>query len=144
MEYLDYTQEDATNDGIEYTISCYSRKVVVNNKTIGAIIFQDKKLIIDKSIIGNIDDKNAKFYFESINKANSLYLRKIFFSKEYLDSGELENLFDYITIEIIPQDFLIWCNDTSLIRKYLTQIGGFNPPLHKIPNSNIMLFSMNL
>ena len=40
MEYLDYTQEDASNDGIGYTISHYSKKVVKNNKTIGAIIFQ--------------------------------------------------------------------------------------------------------
>lgn len=44
MEYLDYTQEDASNDGIGYTISHYSKKVVKNNKTIGAIIFQDIKL----------------------------------------------------------------------------------------------------
>ena len=144
MEYLDYTQEDASSDGIGYTISHYSKKVVKNNKTIGAIIFQDIKLQIDQSIIDNSDSEDAKLYYKSLNNVRSIYLRKIVFSEDYLESGALENLFDYITIKVIPQDLLIWCNNTCLLRKFIIQIGGFNPPLYKLPSSNILLYSVNL
>ena len=143
MEYFDYTQADAENDGIGYPISRYSKKVVINNITVGAIIFQDTNLKIEQSIIDNSDSDDSKLYYKSLNSANSIYLRKIIFSEEYLYSGALENLFDYITLEVIPRDFLIWCNDTSLLRKYIVQIGGFNPPLYELSNSNILLFSIN-
>ena len=144
MEYLDYTSEDASNDGIGYTISHYSKKVVKNNKTIGAIIFQDVKVQIDQSTIDNSDSEDAKLYYKSLNNVRSIYLRKIVFSEDYLGSGALENLFDYITIKVIPQDFLIWCNNTIFLREFIIQIGGFNPPLYEIPNSNILLCSINL
>ena len=144
MEYLDYTHEDASNDGIGYTSSHYSKKVVKNNKTIGAIIFQDVKLQIDQSTIDNSDSEDAKLYYKYLNNDRSIYLRKIVFSEDYLGSGALENLFDYITIKVIPQDFLIWCNNTIFLREFIIQIGGFNPPLYEIPNSNILLYSINL
>ena len=33
MEYFDYTQADAKNDGIGFTISRYSKKVVIDNSS---------------------------------------------------------------------------------------------------------------
>ena len=143
MEYFDYTQADAENDGIGFTVSRYSKKVVIDNTTVGAIIFQDTNLKIEQSIIDNSDSDETKLYYKFLNSANSIYLRKIIFSEEYLFSGALENLFDYITLEVIPRDFIIWCNDTSLLRNYIVQIGGFNPPLYELPNSNILLFSIH-
>lgn len=144
MEYLDYTQEDATKDGIEYTVSMYSKKIVDESRTVGAIIFQDKKLNLIPSFINNSKNEEARCYYESLNNANSLLLRRIYFSKDKRYSGELETLFDYITSEIIPHDFIIWCNDNSPLKDYIKQIGGFNKPLHEIPNKSILLFSINL
>ena len=77
MEYFDYTQADAVNDGIGFTVSRYSKKVVVDNTTVGAIIFQDTNLKIEQSIIDNYDSDESKLYYKSLNSANSIYLRKI-------------------------------------------------------------------
>lgn len=33
MEYFDYTQADAKNDGIDFTINRYSKKVVIDNSS---------------------------------------------------------------------------------------------------------------
>ena len=65
MEYLDYTQEDATKDGIEYTVSMYSKKIVDESRTVGAIIFQDKKLNLIPSFINNSKNEEARCYYES-------------------------------------------------------------------------------
>ena len=45
---------------------------------------------------------------------------------------------------LIRYDFIIWCNDNSPLKDYIKQIGGFNKPLHEIPNKSILLFSINL
>lgn len=144
MEYLNYTQEDAINDGIGYPTSRYSRKAVVDNNTIGYILFQERKLNVPKCFIDNTEDEDARHYYENLNNANSLLLRKIYFSEEQRYDGVLENLFDYIVNEILPNDCLIWCNNTYLLRDYIEQIGGFNTPLHVLPNKLIRLFSINL
>ena len=59
-------------------------------------------------------------------------------------SGKLEDSFDYIASEIILTDYVIWCLNVYPLQDYITQIGGFNPPLHKLPNENILLFSINV
>lgn len=141
MEYLDYTQEDADNDGIEFIISKFSKKVVDNGKTIGAIIFQDNELRINSAYIQNSDNRESQSYYENLNNAQSVCLRKIIFNDRY--NGELENLFDYITSNIIPTDYVIWCYDAFPLRNYIEQIGGFNPPLYELPNKKILLFSIN-
>ena len=144
MEYLDYTQEDANNDGIGYTISKFSKKIVDNGETIGAVIFQDNELRIDDAYIQSSDNKEAQLYYKNLNKAKSILLRKITFEEKYRYSGELEDLFDYITLKIIPTDYVVWCSNVHPLRDYITQIGGFNPPLHKLPNENILLFSIDV
>ena len=108
MEYLDYTQEDAYQNGIEYAISKYSKKAVKDGVVIGTIVFQDEQLHIDNVNIQNTDNDDTKTYYMNLKKANSIRLRKISFLKEYLYSGEVENLFDYITSKVIPTDFIIW------------------------------------
>lgn len=144
MEYLDYTQEDANNDGIGYVISKFSKKIIDNSETIGAVIFQDNELKIDSAYIQSSDNKEVQLYYESLNKAKSILLRKITFKKEYRYSGKLEDSFDHITSEIIPTNYIIWCYDNYPLRDYITQIGGFNSPLHKLPNENILLFSVDM
>ena len=144
MEYLDYTQEDANNDGIGYIISKFSKKIIDNGETIGAIIFQDNELKIDSAYIQSSDNKEAQLYYKNLNKAKSILLRKITFKEEYRYSGKLEDLFDYITSEIIPTDYVIWCFNVYPLRDYITQIGGFNPPLHRLLNENILLFSIDV
>ena len=144
MEYFDYTQEDANNDGIEYIISKFSKKIVDNGETIGAIIFQDNELKIANTDIQSSDNKEVQSYYKNLNKAKSILLRKIIFKEEHRYSGKLEDSFDYITSEIIPTDYVIWCLNVYPLRDYITQIGGFNPPLHKLPNENILLFSIDL
>ena len=144
MDYINYTQADANNDGIEYAISKYSQKVVDHNdQMIGAIIFQDNDLKVEDSYIFESDNEEAKLFYENLNKANSIQLRKIIFDENHRYSGELENLFDHITTNIIPTDYVIWCNPILDLKSYLKQIGGFNPPLFDIPNKNILLFSID-
>lgn len=144
MEYLDYTQEDANNDGIRYIISKYSMKVVDNGEIIGSIVFTNDELNISNSYIRSAENEDAKNYYKNLNKANSILLRKITFKEEYRYSGKLEDSFDHITSEIIPTNYVIWCYDNYPLRDYITQIGGFNSPLHKLPNENILLFSVDM
>jgi len=144
MEYLDYTQADANNDGIEYTISKYSKKAVKDGITIGTIVFQDEQLHIDNVYIQNVDNEDAKRYYLNMNKANSIRLRKISFLKEYQFSGEIENLFDFISSKVIPTNYVIWCYKAFPLRNYVKQIGGFNPPLYKLPNEKVLLFSVDV
>lgn len=144
MEYLDYTQEDAYQNGIEYAISKYSKKAVKDGVVIGTIVFQDEQLHIDNVNIQNTDNDDTKTYYMNLKKANSIRLRKISFLKEYLYSGEVENLFDYITSKVIPTDFIIWCYKVFPLRNYVKQIGGFNPPLYKLPNEKVLLFSVDV
>lgn len=144
MEYLDYTQEDANQDGIEYAISKYSKKILKDGLVIGRIVFQDEQLHIDETYIENANNEEKKTYYLNLKKVNSIRLRKISFLKEYRFSGEIENLFDYIATKIIPTDFVIWCYEVFPLRSYVKQIGGFNSPLYKLPNKKVLLFSVDV
>ena len=143
MNYLNYTQEDATNDGIGYKVSQFSTKAVDCDNMIGAFLFEDAPLRFDKYFLQGLIDKEEKNYFENLNHAYSVLLRKVIFRKDYLYTGELENLFDYITAKIIPTTFIIWCNNVDPVKEYITQLGGFNPPIYQFPNKNIVLFSID-
>ena len=145
MEYLKYTQEDASIDGIGYTISHYSTKAVDGNEVKGIIVFEDRPLNINDTIITQSIDEEAKRYYENLKKAKSIYLRKLIFKGDRY-SGELEDFFGYVTERIVPHDYIIWCNlqlDIDNFVSYITQIGGFNEPLYSLPNKNILIFSIN-
>lgn len=146
MDYIKYTQEDADNDGIGYAISCYSTKLVDENKVKGIIVFQDVPLNIDDAIIAQCTDKEAKRYYKNLKMAKSIYLRKLIFKGDRY-SGELEDFFDYVTTRVVPHNFIIWCNlqlDINNFVSYITQIGGFHEPLYHLPNKNIRIFSIDV
>lgn len=141
IEYNEYTQEDATNDGIGYAISRFSQKALFNGTVIGKIIIEDNPLRLNKVFIDSITDKNAKEYYQVLNNRNSFYLRKIWFDKTFLYSGKLENFFDY-TVNNMPKWSFLWCVPNICGKSFIEQLGGFVPPLHPIPNDKIRLFSL--
>ena len=143
MEYNQYTQEDAAKNGIGFTVSRYSMKLVDYNKMIGAIIFEDEKLKISEDFIKSIEDINARLYYDAAKYWNSIYLRKIIFSEERLYSGELEDLFDH-TVNQLPFDHLIWCVPSLCGEKYIQQLGGFVIPRYPLPNTSIRFFALNV
>ena len=143
VEYKDYTQEDATKDGIGYVVSRLSKKVLLNGNVIGKIIIEDNSLRISKAFIDSIKDKDAKTYYQNLNITNSFYLRKIWFDKTFLYSGKLENFFDY-TMNNMPTWSLLWCVPNICGKSFIEQLGGFVPPLYPIPNDKIRLFSLDI
>lgn len=143
IKYAPYTQEDATVDGIGWSVSRFSIKAMKNSKIIGKIIFEDKPLRISKNYI-NDKDENAKNWYNSLNRANSIYLRKIYFNEQERLSGELENMFDYVTLKVLRPDHLIWTIPAICGKDNIKQIGGFLEPMYSLPNKNIRLFALNL
>ena len=146
MEYSNYTQEEAAIDGIGFVVSKYSTKLVDNGKVVGTIVFEDTPLTIDKAFIEECANEDAKTYYKNLNNAKSIHLRKLTFNGDR-HSGKLEDFFDYVTTKIVPHDFIIWCTlqlKLGDFESYITQIGGFNKPLHDIPNKYIRIFSIDL
>lgn len=141
VEYKDYTQEDATKDGIGYVVSCLSKKALLNGIVIGKIIIEDNPLKLSKAFIDSIKDKDAKTYYQELNRSNCFYLRKIWFDKTFLYSGKLEDFFDY-TMNNMPKWSLLWCFPNICGESIIKQLGGFVPPLYPIPNDKIRLFSL--
>ena len=143
LEYFQYTKEDAETDGISYSVSRFSQKMCDGEEVIGRIIFEDKPIRIP--IDPKETNENKVEYYQSLNRANSLYLRKITFSEELRYTGKLEDFFDFVTTEILPKNHLIWCVpivcDTQGL---LGQIRGFVEPLFPLPNKAIRLYSVNL
>ena len=144
MEFKRYSQEDAFKDGIGYTVSEYSTKLIIDNQVIGFVIFEDKRLLVNDEFINSCKNEDANMYYQSINKANSVYLRKISILNDYAQIGAFEQLFNYVTIKVLPRDFLIWCYPIVCGKRYLEQIGGFFEPLYPLPNKNIRIYSMEL
>ncbi len=142
-DYQQYTQKDAETDGISYTVSVFSTKRCDGDKVIGKIIFEDKPLNIPTT---NGEPQNdAERYYRSLNSANSYYLRKITFSDKDRYSGKLEDFFDHVTKNVLPENHLIWCVPSVCDKDGLIeQLGGFVLPLHPLPNKAIRLFSLNL
>lgn len=139
--YLDYTQEDANQDGIGYKFSQLSKKLLFNDIVIGKIIIENNSLKLSKVFIDSIKDNEAKTYYTNLNKTSSFYLRKIWFENRFLNSGKLEDFFDY-TMTDMPIDSLLWCIPTICGKRIIEQLGGFVEPLYPIPNEKIRLFSL--
>lgn len=145
MEYSNYTQEEASIDGIGFVVSKYSTKLVDDGKVIGTIVFEDKPLNINSAFIEECVDEQAKRYYKNLNNAKSIYLRKLTFNGDW-KNGKLEDFFDYVTAMIVPHDFLIWCTLqlSEEFKTYIEHIGGFVEPLYDIPNKYIRIFSIDL
>ena len=145
MEYLNYSQEEAAIDGIGFAVSKYSTKLVDNGKIVGTIVFEDCPLVIDRTFIEECFDENAKRYYNNLNKAKSIYLRKLKFNGDW-KNGKLEDFFDYVTAMIVPHDFLIWCTLqlSEELKTYVEHIGVFHEPLYDIPNKYIRIYSYDL
>ena len=145
MEYSRYTQEEAAVDGIGFAVSKYSTKLVDNGRIVGTIVFEDRPLKIDEKFIEECVDEETKRYYNNLNKAKSIYLRKLTFNGDWRDS-KLLDFFDYVTATIVPHDFLIWCT-LQLSKKfkvYVEQTRIFHKPLHDIPNKHIRIYSHDL
>jgi len=143
MEYNQYTQEDAAKNGIGFTVSRYSMKLVDGDEMIGAIIFENERLKLSEDFIKLTGDIEARSYYEALKCSNSIYLRKIIFSEEQQYSGKLEDLFDY-TVNQLPLDHLIWCIPSLCGEKYIQQLGGFVNPRYPLPNTSIRFFALNV
>ena len=143
IKYAPYTQEDATVDGIGWTVSRFSIKAMKNSEIIGKIIFEDKPIRISENYI-NDKEEDAKNWYNSLNHANSIYLRKIYFNERERLSGELENMFDYVIVKVLPTDYLIWTIPVICGKNNIKQIGGFMEPIYSLPNKNIRLYALNL
>jgi len=144
MKYERYTQKDADKDGIEYAISEYSTKCIDNGKIIGIVVFTNNEIVINNDYIKSVNNKEAELYYCNINKAKSILLRKISFSKSHRYSGKLEDFFDFVANHILPKDILVWCNTSINDYSLIKQIGGFVEPLYPFPNKTIRLFSIDL
>lgn len=141
IEYSDYSQEDATLDGITYTISSLSKKALFNGTVIGKIIIEDKSLELSSAFIDSTNDNEIKSYYKNLVKTKSYYLRKICFNNKFRFSGKLEDFFDY-TMAQMPIDSLLWCVPSVCGEDIIQQLSGFVTPLYPIPNKLIRLFSL--
>ena len=101
MEYSNYTQEEAVNDGIGFAVSKYSTKLVDNGKIIGTIVFEDSPLKIDNVFIEECVAEDAKRYYKNLNNAKSIYLRKLTFNGDRY-SGKLEDFSTMLRQKLFP------------------------------------------
>ena len=129
-------------ESIEYADGLYSQyniKATYENKIVGYIIAEEQNPVFcaDASLTEGLRNRALL-----LNSMRWLRIRKIYFQDSYLDSGNLEDMFDEFVLNLPDAYNLLWC-DTDDVGKYIEQIGGFTDlPKEICPNENIRIYSV--